>query len=112
MDGLKQLYRQLTGKDATRCEPIKGSGSNRQYFRLYNDEGESLICVVGTSKEENHAFIYLAKHFAAQKIPVPTVLIASEDESRYILTDLGTTSLFDALEIGRKAGGNYSEKEK
>lgn len=112
MDGLKQLYKQLTGKDATLCEPIKGSGSNRQYFRLRNDEGRRLIGVVGTSKEENHAFIYLSNHFAAQQIPVPEVLIASKDELRYIQTDLGNTSLFDALETGRKAGGEYSKKEK
>lgn len=71
----------------------------------------SVIGCVGTSREENHAFITLSRHFAAKNLPVPEILAVSDDELRYLQTDLGSTSLFDALKKGREAGGQYDETE-
>ena len=71
----------------------------------------SIIGCVGTSREENHAFITLSRHFAAKNLPVPEILAVSDDELRYLQTDLGSTSLFDALKKGREAGGQYDETE-
>lgn len=112
MDTLKQLYKEYTGHDEVTLQAITGSGSNRQYYRLKDKEGRSLIGVVGTSVEENHAFIYLARHFSAKGLPVPRVLAVSDDERCYLQTDLGTTSLFDAIRRGREAGGTYDDREK
>ncbi len=70
------------------------------------------IWVVGTSRDENHAFIYLTNHFAKRRLPVPAVLAVSDDELRYLQTDLGSVSLFDAIAGGRAAGGRYTVKEK
>ena len=109
---LIELYRKLAGHEPASCEPITGSGSNRQYFRLTNNAGESLIGVIGTSVEENHTFTYLARHFAQKGINVPTVLQESPDGHCYLQTDLGTTSLFDQLQHGRQSGGNYSDEER
>ena len=47
--------------------PLSGAGSNRKYFRLTGKR--TLIGVCGTSKEENHAFICMAKHFRQKVSP-------------------------------------------
>lgn len=111
MQLLKQLYYSFFGKLPTDVEPITGAGSNRQYFRLQSEEGKTVIGVVGTSLEENQAFIYLARHFRKRKLPVPEVLAVSDDQMRYLQEDLGNISLFDALHGGREAGGRYNLKE-
>ncbi len=40
------------------------------------------------------------------------MLAVSDDELRYLQTDLGSVSLFDAIAGGRAAGGRYTVKEK
>ncbi|MBQ8051042.1 MAG: phosphotransferase [Bacteroidaceae bacterium] len=112
MDALLRLYKEYCGHQPAQCEPIKGSGSNRQYYRLSDAEGHSLIGVVGTSRDENHAFIYLARHFTTRQLPVPEVLSVSDDGLCYLQTDLGSTTLFDALKKGREAGGRYTQSER
>ena len=99
-ENLKQLYQTYTGSPASGITELSSSGSNRRYFRLTGTT--SLIGVSGTSTEENRAFIYMAKHFKKKGIPVPQVLISSEDYSFYLQEDLGDTLLFNAIEKGRK----------
>ena len=74
-------------------------------------DGSTVVGCIGTSRDENHAFIYLAKHFAKCQLPVPQILAVSDDQLRYIQTDLGSTSLFDAIRGGREAGGRYTLNE-
>ena len=112
MQQLTDLYAAYTGAAPKTVEPIVGSGSNRSYVRFTSFEGKSIIGVIGTSLDENHAFIYLARHFSAKQLPVPHVLAVSEDGLRYLQDDLGSRSLFDALKGGRDAGGRYNEAEK
>lgn len=90
--------------------PLTGSGSNRRYFRQILADGTSLICVEGTSREENHAFISMARHFCSLGLPVPTVLSVSDDEMTYTQNDLGNTLLFDYIRSGRQSG-HFSEAE-
>ena len=111
MERLRALFRSCRGNEAAAVTPITGSGSNRRYFRLTGIDGHTLIGVIGTSKEENHAFIYLAQHFWHQQLPVPHVLAMTADGLCYLQNDLGSRSLFDALQAGREAGGCYSEAE-
>ncbi|MCR4914171.1 MAG: phosphotransferase [Prevotella sp.] len=111
MEGLKELYRKWSGAEPALMEKLAGAGSNRQYFRMTDDKGQSVIGCIGTSREENHAFIYLARHFTKRQLPVPEVLAVSDDELRYLQTDLGQVSLFDAIRGGREAGGRYTLKE-
>lgn len=110
LEELLQLYNNYTGGEPVSCEPIKGSGSNRAYFRLTARDNTSVIGVVGTSVEENHAFIYLSRHFREKGLPAPEVLAVSEDERCYLQTDLGSVSLFDVLRPGREAGGEYDAR--
>lgn len=82
---------------------LSAAGSNRSYFRLTSENAAGLIGVIGTSKEENRAFITLSKHFYALGLPVPHVLASSSDSLYYIQEDLGDVLLFDYLKAGNKA---------
>ena len=76
---------------------IKQQGSNRVYTRVTDADGKTVIRVDGTNRDENRAFIYMSRHFAALGLPVPKVLWVSEDEMSYTQEDLGDTLLFDSI---------------
>ena len=90
---------------------IKQQGSNRIYSRETDANGQSVIRVVGTNRDENHAFIYMSRHFAELGLPVPRVLWVSDDEMQYTQEDLGDTVLFDAIRHGRETG-IFSDEER
>ena len=98
MQKLVELYKQWKGEEPQDVVRLAG-GSNREYYRLTDSQGVSVVGCVGTSRDENHAFVYLAKHFTKKQLPVPEILAVSDDELRYIQTDLGNTSLFDAIRV-------------
>ena len=77
---------------------LKQQGSNRVYTREMDANGKTIIRVVGTNRDENRAFIYMARHFRALGLPVPEVYWVSEDEMSYTQEDLGDTLLFNCLE--------------
>ena len=77
---------------------LKQQGSNRIYTRETDESGRSVIRVVGTNRDENRAFIYMARHFHALGLPVPELYWVSEDEMTYTQEDLGDTILFDHLD--------------
>ena len=112
MQLLKDLYTQWHGSEPAMMEKLPGAGSNREYYRMTDADGNHVIGCIGTSKEENHAFLSIARHFAKRKLPVPQVYAQSDDDMRYIQQDLGSDSLFDAIKGGRDAGGRYTLKEK
>lgn len=112
MDKLIELYTEWAGAEPAGVEKLPVQGSNRAYYRLTDADGMSVVGCVGTSRDENHAFIYLARHFAKRRIPVPKLLAVSGDELRYLQEDLGKQSLFDAIRGGREAGGRYNQWEK
>ena len=109
---LAELFRKWSGEEPTSMERLPGAGSNRAYYRMTASKGHTVVGVVGTSRDENHAFIYLTRHFTKRMLPVPHILAVSDDGLRYIQTDLGTLSLYDALKGGREAGGRYNQREK
>ena len=112
MQRLSDLYKRWSGAEPQKIERLAGAGSNRQYYRITSIDGTTVIGVIGTSQDENHAFITLSKHFKSKELPVPEVYAVSDDEMCYIQSDLGTMALFDALKKGRDAGGQYDESEK
>ena len=107
-----ELYRQWAGQEPASVTALPGAGSNRKYYRIADHNGDTVVGVVGTSRDEDHAFIYLSNHFSRRKLPVPKVIAVSDDELCYLQQDLGSVSLFDALKGGREAGGRYNVKEK
>ncbi len=112
MQKLLDLYHSWSGAAPSGVEPLQAAGSNRKYYRLTGDDGSSVIGVIGTSRDEDHAFIYLSGHFRKRQLPVPRVFAVSDDELRYLQEDLGRVSLFNAVSGGREADGRYNNKEK
>lgn len=111
MQQLVSLFTAYTGKATPTVEALPSSGSNRRYYRLTRDD-QSLIGVHGESRDENRAFIHLARHFREKGLNVPEVLAISKDELFYIQQDLGNTILFDSIKGGRLTGVfSHDEKE-
>jgi aminoglycoside/choline kinase family phosphotransferase len=96
---LVSLYNDYVGHEPDSVDELPSSGSNRRYFRLKGEK--SLIGVLGTSLAENNAFIYMSRHFKERNLPVPEVVIISDDKMAYLQEDLGDTLLFNAIEKGR-----------
>ena len=90
---------------------IQQQGSNRVYSRVTDEQGRSVIRVEGTNRDENRAFIYMARHFHKLGLPVPELYSVSDDEMTYTQEDLGDTLLFDAIKNGREMG-NFNENER
>ena len=112
MDSLIKLYSKYAGEEPSSCEKIAAAGSNRQYYRISSkDRSKTVIGVVGTSLEENQAFIYLSQHFKAIGLPVPEIYAVSENGLAYLQTDLGHVSLYDALKEGRENSEGYSQED-
>lgn len=98
-ESLRELYKKYTGEQPENVHELPASGSNRRYFRLTGVQ--SLIGAIGTCKEENEAFIYMADHFGKKKLATPRVVAVSDDRMAYLQEDLGDLSLFNAIEKGR-----------
>ena len=109
MDKLKDLFESYTGQKAIETEELNSSGSNRRYFRLKGGN-ISIVGVIGTSRDENNAFIWLSRHFHDKGIRVPKVLAVSDDCMRYIQEDLGDDQLYKLVSHGRESG-EYSSYE-
>ena len=112
MDDLLTLYTEWRTEQPVQVEQLPGAGSNRVYYRFADANCDTTIGCIGTNRDENHAFISLARHFSSKGFPVPKVLAVSSDEMCYLQEDLGSLSLFDAIAEGRKAGGRYSAAER
>lgn len=108
-DNLQILFESYTHQKLTERTEINSSGSNRRYFRLKGGD-ISIIGVIGTSFEENKAFITLSRHFKEKRLRVPKVLAVSDDGMCYIQEDLGDNILYKMISQGRESG-SYSSYE-
>lgn len=111
LTALKDLYKSHTGAEPASVEELPSSGSHRRYFRLTGDDGQTLIGVIGTCKEENEAFLYIDNHFRSKGLPVPQVVAVADDRMSYLQEDLGDTLLFNAIEKGRLTRAFSSEEK-
>lgn len=109
ISSLTTLYTSYVGSAPVEIDELPSSGSNRRYFRLKGER--TLIGVLGTSREENEAFIYMAGHFGRKGLPVPEVVACSGDKMAYLQCDLGEKLLFGEIEKGRLTR-SYSAQEK
>ena len=112
MKQLEELFVQYKHSAPKSIEELPSSGSNRRYFRLTAEDDSTIIGVMGTSEDENIAFVKIAEHFRRQGLPVPEVYGMSEDKKFYIQQDLGDNILFKMTEKGRTCGSfNDDERE-
>ena len=109
MEILKQLFHQHTGCEALLCTPLTPAGSNRRYYRLAAHD-LSAIGVIGTSTQENEAFLTIATQMLSKGLPAPEIYAVSDDHMHYLQQDLGNQSLFDILMEAQRNGG-YEEHD-
>lgn len=107
---LNELFIKTYNVAPDSVQRLTPAGSNRAYYRLSNS-GVSVVGCIGTSVEENNAFIYIARHFSEKKLPVPRIISVSTDGFAYLQEDLGNDSLFSLITNGRKLGGKYNKEE-
>ena len=100
---LEKLFAEYTGQRLAEQIELPTSGSHRRYFRLKGGN-ISVVGVLGTSLEENRAFVALSRHFKEKGLNVPTLLAVSPDGMSYIQEDLGEKMLFDLISQGRDSG--------
>lgn len=111
MQQLLQLYKQWQGAAPLKVERLPKAGSNREYVRLYAPDGTTAIGVIGPDVAENRCFVYLSRHFSECRLPVPQIYACSDDATRYLQSDLGHLSLYQALQQGRESGAEYNPEE-
>jgi len=95
---VSQLYKSWAGKEPAQVDILPQSGSDRRYFRLYNEEGRTFIATHGLNVPENEAFIYFADHFRKKRLHVPEIFAVSYDKTIYLQEDFGNISLLNILE--------------
>ena len=51
MEKLINLYKQWAGEEPADVIKLAGQGSNRQYFRIIKQDGDTVIGIIGTSRD-------------------------------------------------------------
>jgi len=98
INAVSQLYKSWAGKEPAQVDILPQSGSDRRYFRLYNEEGKTFIATHGLNVSENEAFIYFADHFRKKRLQVPEIFAVSYNKTIYLQEDFGNISLLNILE--------------
>lgn len=93
MEAVFRLFEQFSGARPNQYRLLSGSGSDRVYYRLW-DQSQTYIGVYGSDIQENNAFFAVTNQMEACGIPTPKILCISEDKHAYLLSDLGDESLF------------------
>ena len=95
-ENLKKLFKTHFKEDVKDLIPLPAHGSNREYFRLTNDN-RSVIGAKNEDRLENDAFVSFSKHFHSKGFSVPEIYAEDLDQNIYLQQDLGDVTLFDYL---------------
>jgi RNase adapter protein RapZ len=98
INAVTDLYKSLAGKEPAKLDVLPQSGSDRRYFRLYDDDGKSVIGTHGLNVQENETFIYFSQHFSQKQLHVPQIFAVNDDKTVYLQEDFGDVSLLQRLE--------------
>ena len=102
MEGkIKTLFKQYSGSDARRVEPLPVSGSARRYYRVFTGD-RTYVGVYHENLRENRLFVDFTRHFEKSRLHVPHVYCVSEDGFCYLQDDLGPDMLLDVVERERE----------
>lgn len=104
---LTGLFEKHFGEKPESFELLPPSGSYRQYCRM-KSASRTVIGAVNSDVKENTAFLSFTNHFYNKGIRVPKVYAVSSDLKKYLLEDLGDTTLFAYLTKTREEEG-FSE---
>ena len=102
-----QLFEHQFNETVEIFEMLPQSGSYREYCRLGN-KNRTVIGALNNDVKENTAFLSFSNHFYHKGIKVPKIYAVSSDLKKYLLEDLGNTTLFGFLSKTREEEG-FSE---
>ena len=105
---LRDMYASHFAEAPTAVTRLPGHASARQLARLDGPAG-TCIGVEYSNVKENRTFIAFARTFFAEGFRVPEVLMVAPGETHYLISDLGTDTLFDVLLASRTADGSFPE---
>jgi aminoglycoside/choline kinase family phosphotransferase len=92
----ENLFYKCFGDKPQSITPLPQGGSDRCYFRILSDN-QNVIGAYNPDIDENRTFFYLTNHFSSLDFPVPKLLGISDNETTYLLSDLGNVTLFDQI---------------
>src|SRR5687767_8625065 len=98
-EAIRELFIKWKGKEPVSLDVLPRSGSERRYFRLY-DNNISVIGTYGANVKENETFFYFSEQFEIKQLATPKILAVSEDKQYYLQEDFGDVSLLNKLEAG------------
>ena len=98
---IRTLFKQYSGNDASRVEPLPVSGSARRYYRVFTGD-RTYVGVYHENLRENRLFVDFTRHFEKARLHVPHVYCVSEDGFCYLQDDLGPDMLLDVVERERE----------
>ncbi len=98
IDAISEVYKNWCGKMPAQVDVLPQSGSDRRYFRLHNENGETVIGTHGINTVENETFIYFSHHFKNENLPVPIIFAINDENTIYLQQDFGDVSLLNVLE--------------
>jgi RNase adapter protein RapZ len=108
IDAISQFYESWCGNLPARVDVLPQSGSDRRYFRLFDEQDHSVIATHGLNVAENETFIYFSGHFKRKQLNVPEIIAVSYDKTIYLQEDLGDVSLLNILEKKGYGGEAYN----
>lgn len=94
---LSSLAQSKLGINIASIKPLRAHASARKIYRMTAREGQSYIGVINEHIDENIAFTGFSQSFINIGIKVPLIL-ASNQTTAYIESDLGDTTLMDVLQ--------------
>lgn len=91
-----EMFSECFGESKIEIEPLPGSGSNREYYRV-SDGRQSALGVYNEDIKENTAFLSYTKHFLKKDLNVPKVYSENSDKRLYLIEDFGNKTLYDYI---------------
>ncbi len=102
-NNLETLFRETFNENVISKVRLAPAGSSRKYYRIRGNT-QVVVGVDSLSIEENRAFFAIGEQLKRKGIPVPEIIAKSENQSSYLLQDLGDTSLFDIIRNDCESG--------
>ena len=98
-DSSKEIYEWLNtieGYSFSEIEPINSDASFRNYFRVFDDEkGPFIVMDSDPQLENNDKFIGITNLLKQISMPIPYIHQIDDSGRYFLISDLGTKSLFD-----------------
>lgn len=99
---VKKAYKKFFGINPADIQQIDGGGSDREYFRLYDESGKTVVGAFCGNLKEARTFIELSRLFRREGLNVAEIYDVADRGEVYIEEDLGDVTLFSLLQTDQR----------